>query len=62
MRGFYKTNYSENQMNNNLNEIIKTFKSWIEVTEEDGFVALPESLCKKILTIIEQMAETEGAE
>lgn len=37
-------------------EIIKTFKNWIEITEEDGFVTLPEPLCKKILTIIEQMA------
>lgn len=43
-------------------EIIKTLKNWIEITEEDGFVTLPESLCKKILTIIEQMAEKEGAE
>lgn len=43
-------------------EIIKTFKDWIEITEEDGLVTLPESLCKKILTIIEQMAETEGEE
>lgn len=41
-------------------ETIKAFECQTETNEENGALTLPESMCNKISTVIEQMAETKS--